>query len=267
MKSLRLSRVTSSLPLAAVVLFGTVACAPGAVLTSRDGAVADDGGAVEDAGLTCSSTSCASLGAPTLAKICPDGTTLGATVCEDQGGHCGWSFPACPPGADASEAIDVSCPTYACDLPDCLYGVIAQTDTNGCPACGICALPPDAGKDADTCQCGAPPPTPVCPGGGVPSLSCEAMSSGSCSWIVGSCPTFGNSCKTDADCGGDVCAFPESGGCDVVGRCVSPPQAVCNAFSPGCACDGTLVNVACTGLPAGYVSKPLQHTGVCADGG
>jgi hypothetical protein len=40
-------------------------------------------------------------------------------------------------------------------------------------------------------------------------------------------------------------------------------MAICNAYSPGCACDGTMISVACTGLPTGYVTKPLAHTGMC----
>jgi hypothetical protein len=40
------------------------------------------------------------------------------------------------------------------------------------------------------------------------------------------------------------------------------------AYSPGCACDGTAINVVCNGLPSGYETKPMRHTGAClADGG
>jgi hypothetical protein len=42
---------------------------------------------------------------------------------------------------------------------------------------------------------------------------------------------------------------------------------VCEAYSAGCACDGTVINIVCTGLPAGFVAKPLAHSGECEDGG
>ncbi len=72
-------------------------------------------------------------------------------------------------------------------------------------------------------------------------------------------------CRADADCpSGDVCGFPPAGGCSAAGTCFPAPGAVCQAYSPGCACDGTDINVACTGLPGGSVSRPLLHTGACA---
>jgi hypothetical protein len=39
---------------------------------------------------------------------------------------------------------------------------------------------------------------------------------------------------------------------------------VCLAYSAGCACDGTEINVTCNGLPSGYDTKPLAHSGACA---
>ena len=51
--------------------------------------------------------------------------------------------------------------------------------------------------------------------------------------------------------------------CAATGQCFPAPGAVCQAYSIGCACDGTEINVACTGLPAGYASSPLLHTGPC----
>jgi hypothetical protein len=72
-------------------------------------------------------------------------------------------------------------------------------------------------------------------------------------------------CVTTADCAvGYVCGFAESDGCNAEGRCFLGSIAVCEAYSPGCACDGTEITVACTGLPDGYVSKPLAHVGACA---
>lgn len=73
-----------------------------------------------------------------------------------------------------------------------------------------------------------------------------------------------HSCVSDADCpNNDLCGYPEAAGCAATGVCFASPGAVCLAFSPGCACDGSQINVACTGLPSGYYSKPLEHTGEC----
>ncbi len=274
---------SSRLPVRATWAVPLVLCVP--LLMGADGGgcnpvpgapfVAGDGGVgPEDGSTVCTPASCAGLGAPALAKLCLDGTTLSETVCEDQGdGRCGWGFPRCPTdgGSMADAAVDTCPPAPVCNLPDCAYGVLPQTDANGCPACGICAPAPDAGSDAG-CDCGPPPPVAACAGGGRPSVKCETNSSGSCSWLVGSCTTStdagGGPCTSNAECtNGQVCGYPEAGGCGVEGTCFPAPQVVCNAFSPGCACDGSEISIACTGLPSGYVSKPLRHTGACVDGG
>jgi hypothetical protein len=69
---------------------------------------------------------------------------------------------------------------------------------------------------------------------------------------------------SDVDCPNNgLCGYPEAAGCAANGVCFASPGAICQAFSPGCACDGSLINVACTGLPSGYFSKALRHTGEC----
>jgi|HubBroStandDraft_6_1064221.scaffolds.fasta_scaffold330402_2 hypothetical protein len=76
-----------------------------------------------------------------------------------------------------------------------------------------------------------------------------------------------SACVTDADCPSNaICGYPEAAGCSATGVCFVSQGAVCLAFSPGCACDGSQINVACTGLPSGYYSKPLRHTGECTTG-
>ena len=77
----------------------------------------------------------------------------------------------------------------------------------------------------------------------------------------------GSSCTSNAGCAmGQICGFPESEGCSAQsGQCFQA-GAVCNLFSPGCACDGKTINIACTGLPPGYSTAPLSHSGTC-DGG
>jgi hypothetical protein len=117
-----LSRTLWNLPVALVgfvLTSGTsVGCQSGQVVGPDDAAIAD-GGSV------CTPESCAGLAAPALAKLCPDGTTLTADVCEDQGGgRCGWGFPACPTDACAG-ATALPC------VP-CPYGSVGiGKDENG----------------------------------------------------------------------------------------------------------------------------------------
>lgn len=77
-------------------------------------------------------------------------------------------------------------------------------------------------------------------------------------------------CVTSADCAGDQmeCAYDMNQGCSAVGHCYSVAGiATCAAYSAGCACDGTEINIACT-YPTGTASKPLAYPGSCAlDGG
>lgn len=112
---------------------------------------------------------------------------------------------------------------------------------SGCTAEAIIAASPDAGTDS---------------GGG-------RSDSGSSGDGGGTTP-----CTSNGDCGANgVCGFLESDSCTAQGQCFPAPGAVCLAYSPGCACDGSEISVACTGLPSGYASKPLLHTGVCTDAG
>src|SRR5262245_61473431 len=75
------------------------------------------------------------------------------------------------------------------------------------------------------------------------------------------------SCSMNMPCpDGQICGFAQSEGCSARGLCFPAPQAVCTAYAAGCACDGSVINIACTGLPIGYYAKALSHTGVCADG-
>jgi hypothetical protein len=74
--------------------------------------------------------------------------------------------------------------------------------------------------------------------------------------------SVGAACTLDTDCTGDTrCAFLESDGCAAKGSCISVDKSGgnCNAIVLVCACDGTEANGACTGLPAGYVSKPVVY--------
>ncbi len=39
----------------------------------------------------------------------------------------------------------------------------------------------------------------------------------------------------------------------------------CLAYIVGCACDGSMINLACNGLPDGYEPKPFLHAGACTE--
>jgi hypothetical protein len=98
------------------------------------------------------------------------------------------------------------------------------------------------------------------------TLAVLGVFAGACAVTVGGGNGGGTSgaCSVDADCGADyLCGFLEAAGCGAQGQCFPRRYVICQAYAPGCACDGTEINIACTGLPPGYASKPLAHGGTC----
>ncbi len=71
-------------------------------------------------------------------------------------------------------------------------------------------------------------------------------------------------CSKNSDCGTGICGFSMADGCSAKGQCFPEPGAICNAFSPGCACDGTTISIVCNGLPDGYAPAPVAYKGECA---
>jgi hypothetical protein len=111
-------------------------------------------------------------------------------------------------------------------------------------------------------------------GSGAGSGSSPSSGSGASSGAGSSGSTAadgGKPCTTSADCAdpqfadvGFLCGFPEADGCAAKGTCFQEPGGpMCAAFLPGCACDGSEVNLTCNGLPSGYAPAPLLHSGVC----
>jgi hypothetical protein len=258
-------------------------------------------------------------GSPPPTPICVDGSNPPTTCEPASAGSCNWVVGSCPistdSGGGSSETDSGSGTTDACLALPCVACPYGSTgigkDANGCDTCPICAPPPDA---ASSCECGAPPPTPICADGSSPPLTCEPASAGSCNWVVGRCPPSTDSgsgttdaclalpcvacpygstgigkdangcdtcpicapapdagasaCSADADCPvGEVCGFLESNGCGSPGKCFPAPSITCDAYLPGCACDGSEVDLICNGLPSDYARKPIRHTGLCVDGG
>jgi hypothetical protein len=85
---------------------------------------------------------------------------------------------------------------------------------------------------------------------------------------AGDCQDAAAPCKASADCGATgLCGFPTSAACAALGQCFPRPQGLCDAYLPGCACDGTTINLICGGLPDGYAEKPVRNAGQCTDAG
>jgi hypothetical protein len=77
----------------------------------------------------------------------------------------------------------------------------------------------------------------------------------------------GTPCTSDAQCDpGFLCGYPEADGCSAKGHCIADTGVRCNTVLLGCSCSGTDFNTVCVGLPDGYVSEPLAHTGLCTIG-
>ena len=117
------------------------------------------------------------------------------------------------------------CPGLGC-FPNCPNGVLK--DSSGC----------------DTCQC-----APAADAGGDEAVI--------------------EVCASDVDCpSGRICGFLESAGCAGTGQCFPAPTGprCAIASAVGCGCNGTDVSIdpSCySGLPAGYVKKPVLHQGIC----
>jgi hypothetical protein len=137
------------------------------------------------------------------------------------------------------------------------------TSSASCATSDFCDLQAGVGG-AGVC-CPALGCAPACPNG----VAKDAMGCTTCQCAPAEdAGGSGTACTKDADCpNGGVCGYPVADACTARGSCFPAPGAVCLAYAPGCACDGSEVSVACTGLPSGYTSKPLLHTGVCVDSG
>jgi hypothetical protein len=132
----------------------------------------------------------------------------------------------------------------------------------GCGGDAIIAMNPDGGGSSGSSS-GSGGSGSTSGSGGSGSASSGTAGSGSASSGTG-----GSGCAQDSDCpNNEMCGFPENPACTAVGKCFPRPQVMCLAYAPACACDGTTINVACTGFPAGYASKPFLHSGVCTDAG
>jgi hypothetical protein len=187
----------------------------------------------------CTPADCAGLPAPQLAILCPDGTSVGATLCaREANGQCNWTVPPCPPG-DGGHV----CPALGCD-PACPNGVLK--DSNGC----------------DTCQC-APGPSACttnadCPNGGI----CGFLESAGCA-ATGQCFTMTP---------GPRCAIASSVGCGCNGSDVSIDPSCYSGLPNGYQSkpvlhEGTCTDGgACVSQKGGPCGGNTAHPCTCASG-
>ena len=230
---------------------------------ANSGPPTNDGGGGDGATGGCAATDCAGLAAPALAKVCPDGTSVGATLCTRQtNGSCNWGFPACPSDAGTT------CPGLGC-APNCPNGVLK--DNSGCDTCQ-CAPASDAGGT------GVCTTSIDCAGGGV----CAFLESAGCA-ATGQCfpaPTgarCGLASSVGCGCSGSNVAIDPScvsglpsgyqtkpvlheGACTDGGACVSQRGGPCGGnTSRPCTCASGLT---CTpgdgGLPFGDVGGSCE---------
>jgi antistasin family protein len=212
-----------------------VALSTGAAAGGCSGDVAPGGSGATDGGTdapgACTAADCAGLAAPALAKACPGGTSVGATLCERQAsGPCDWGFPACPD--DAGPA----CRALGC-FPQCPGGVLK--DSNGCDTCQ-CAPPADGGGS------GACTSNTDCPNGGV----CAFLESAGCA-ANGQCfpaPV------------GARCAIASTVGCGCHGSDVSIDPSCYSGLPNGYQSKPVLHEGACMDAGGGCVS---QRGGPC----
>jgi hypothetical protein len=138
-----------------------------------------------------------------------------------------------------------------------------------CSATGECFAAPGAECDAYSpgCACDGTEINIACNGLPTGYETAPLAHTGACTG--GTDAGAGAPCTLSAECGAnEICGFEASLACNATGHCFASPGAVCAAYSAGCACDGSEINVACNGLPTGYETAPLAHTGACgADGG
>ncbi|MGH7270573.1 MAG: hypothetical protein ACREJ3_09095, partial [Polyangiaceae bacterium] len=217
------------------VVAASIACAAGvgcsgALTTTGSGNADGGGGSSSDAG-GCTPADCAGLAVLTLVKLCPDGTSVGETLCtREANGACGWGFPACPDDAGSA------CPGLGCD-PQCPNGVLK--DSNGCDTCQ-CAPASDAAAGSCTAANG-------CPSG----YTCAFLESAGCS-AAGQCVLAP---------GGVRCQIASAIGCGCSGNPVAIGPSCATGYPTGYASEPVLHPGPCAGDAGACVSMRGRRCG------
>lgn len=197
------------------------------------------------------------------------------TICNGPNGPSG-CFPDAGPAPDAGKCVDVVPSSYdqSCQVDSDCIEITAGTICSPSCFCGGAAISASnqtkynlqiAGIANADCPCafaGTPQcvqhTCTICP----PGAACSEPP------IDAGGDASAAPCAATTDCpSNQVCGFPQTGGCSAHGTCFPVQQVTCGAFSAGCGCDGSEINLVCNGLPTGYALKPLLHSGMCVDGG
>lgn len=175
--------------------------------------------------IQCSLADCAGMAATLEALICPDGTSVGRTVClkTDTASACHWDFPPCPP------LPDVECDPKACagqGSPS--IGCVNATAKDICVKSSddTCHWKVTCVPSGNTSSC----TEQDCQGKSVPGRACLAPttmqkecrrdSTGTCSWTV-ECVDTGDE---PASCSASDCAGQLS---SAIGCATGRPETVC----------------------------------------
>jgi hypothetical protein len=169
-------------------------------------------------------------------------------------------------GGEASDAHGTGTCTTDTDCGSA--GICGFLESQSCAATGTCFPMPQATCAAISyaCACDGTTYNVACtglPSGYVPK---PFLHRDACADAAP--PPQPSACNVDSDCGPKrICGYPQADVCAAKGQCFPQPEGTCDAFVPGCGCDGTLVMIGCNGLPDGYAAKPVAHAGQCDDAG
>ena len=161
---------------------GATTCGPICAIACEFGNVLDEAGcptcSCKPPPKECGPNDCANQAAPAIAKLCPDGSSVGFSCRINVRGQCSLQQDECP----------TMCKPVTCKIA-CQFGF--KKDASGCEICACAEAPA-----CKATECGPPPPVAPCPGGVGPSMSCvRSSSTGKCNWNVGQC----NDCSAARD--------------------------------------------------------------------